>query len=77
MSLDSAKKFCQRVQSDEALAKKMAEYPEVEDLCNSDLGKKEGFDFTKDELATAKKELTQEQIDNLHCHTENCSWLGG
>lgn len=77
MSLDSARKFCQMVQSDEGLAKKLADYPEVEDFCNSDLGKSHGFDFNKDELAAAKKELTQEQIDNLHCHTEACNWLGG
>ncbi len=72
MSLDSARKFCQKVQADEAFAKKLATYPEVEDFC-----KAEGFDFTKEELATAKKELTKEQIDNLHCHTEACNWLGG
>lgn len=77
MSLDSARKFCQKVQSDENLAKKLADYGEVEDFCKSDLGKSQGFDFTKDELATAKKELTKEQIDNLHCHTEACNWLGG
>ncbi len=77
MSLESARKFCQKVQTDENLAKKLADYPEVEDFCSSDLGKSEGFDFSKEELTTAKKELTQEQIDNLHCHTEACNWLGG
>ncbi len=77
MSLDSARKFCQRVQSDENLAKQLANYPEIEDFCNSDLAKAEGFSFNKDELAAAKQELTKEQIDNLHCHTEACNWLGG
>lgn len=77
MSLDSARKFCQMVQSDENLAKKLADYKEVEDFCQSDLGKSQGFDFNKEELETAKKELTKEQIDNLHCHTEACNWLGG
>lgn len=77
MSLESARKFCQKVQSDEGLAKKLAEYKEVEEFCNSDLAKSEGFSFSSDELDHAKKELTQEEIDNLHCHTADCNWMGG
>ena len=77
MSLDSATKFCQKVQSDEGLAKKLAEYKEVEDFCNSDLAQSNGFSFTSDELSRAKGDLTQEQLNNLHCHTADCNWMGG
>lgn len=72
MSLDSAKDFCQKAMADENFAKKLANYPSIGDFC-----KAEGYDFTQEELAAAKKELTKEEIDNLHCHTEACNWLGG
>jgi len=77
MSLDSARIFCQKVQSDEGLAKKLAEYKVVEDFCNSDLAQSNGFNFTSNELSRAKEELNQEQLDNLHCHTSECNWMGG
>jgi len=77
MSLESARKFCQKVQSDEILAKKLAGYKEVDDFCNSDLAKGDGFNFTSEELSLAMNELTKEQIDNLHCHTSDCNWVGG
>ena len=77
MSLESARMFCQKVQSDEGLAKKLAGYKEVQDFCNSDLGKSDGYNFSSDELNLAKNELTKEQLDNLHCHTADCNWMGG
>ena len=77
MSLDSARKFCQKVQSNEGLARKLAEYKEVEQFCNSDLAQSNEFTFTSNELTRAKEELTQEQLDNLHCHTADCNWMGG
>jgi predicted ribosomally synthesized peptide with nif11-like leader len=77
MSLDSARIFSQKVQSDEELAKKLAGYKEVEDFCNSDIAKSEGFNFTSYELNLAREELSQEQLDNLHCHTAECNWMGG
>ena len=77
MSVEAAKKFVEKVCSDESFAKGLGQHKDLQDFCNSPAAQKEGFSFSKDDLSSVTRELTEQQKENLRCHTEDCNWLGG
>ncbi len=63
MSVESAKAFVERMQSDEAFAKRVAEAESKEDRWV--IVKAEGFDFTKDEIEGSTGELSDAELDGV------------
>lgn len=61
MSLESAKKFIERMKTDEDFRKKVNECKDAEG--RMDLVKHDGFDFTAEELKGAGAELTERELD--------------
>jgi predicted ribosomally synthesized peptide with nif11-like leader len=72
MSIESAKAFLERMRNDEAFRKSVGEIATSEE--RMEYVKGAGFDFTKDEIANLKDELSDDDLDvvsgemNPHCY---------
>jgi predicted ribosomally synthesized peptide with nif11-like leader len=60
MSIESAKAFLERMRNDEDFRKSVEEIATAEE--RMEYVKEAGFDFTKDEIASHKDELTEEEL---------------
>jgi len=63
MSLESAQAFVAKLTTDEAFAAELKQAENAE-AC-ADLVKAAGFDFNEEELAAARAELSDEQLDGV------------
>lgn len=63
MSIEAAKSFIERMETDEKFNKKITACKDPEERMA--LVKTEGYDFTKDEIKQIKGRLTDEQLDNI------------
>lgn len=65
MSVVSAKAFIEKVKNDEDFKKKLGELKDGQ--ARMEYVKKEGFDFTKEEILKVKEEegLSDEELDNV------------
>jgi len=61
MSVESAKKFIEKVKADEAFAKKVKECKDSE--ARLAFAKASGFDFTAEEIKGLKTELSDDELD--------------
>ena len=63
MSIDSAKTFFERVQSDETFRRTVGEKSSIEERMA--FVKAAGFDFTNDELKSVQSELSDDDLDQV------------
>ena len=63
MSIESAKAFLERVQNDEDFRNSVGELGTAEE--RMEYVKKAGFDFTMEEMATLKDELSDNELSEL------------
>ncbi len=63
MSIESAKAFLERMKTDEDFRNSVGEIGTAEERL--EYVKKAGFDFTKDEIANLKDELSDDDMDNI------------
>jgi len=63
MSLESAKKFIERLKADENFRKKASEFKDAEARTN--FVKSQGFDFTKEDIELVKSELSNEELESI------------
>jgi predicted ribosomally synthesized peptide with nif11-like leader len=61
MSIESAKAFLERVKNDEDFRKELGEQASAEERMK--FVKAQGFDFTKEEINSLNKELSDEELD--------------
>lgn len=63
MSIESAKKFLERLNTDEDFAKKVTAFKDAD--ARMKFVKSEGFDFTAEEISSLKRELSDEELDSV------------
>ncbi len=63
MSIESAKAFMEKMRDDEDFRNSVGEIGTAEERL--EYVKKAGFDFTKDEIANLKDELSEEDLEKL------------
>lgn len=76
MSMESAKAFIERMQTDEKFAERIHTCKNSEERLACSKG--EGFDFTPEEIAAVKNELSMEELDAVaggQYHTLRCNLL--
>lgn len=74
MSIESAKAFLERMKNDEDFRKSVGEIATAEE--RMEYVKKAGFDFTMDEIATLKDELSEEELDVVSGgYVGGCGWF--
>ena len=61
MSIESAKAFLERIKNDEDFRNSVGEIGTAEERV--EYVKNAGFDFTKEEIATLKEELSDKELD--------------
>ena len=79
MSLESAKAFIEKMETDEDLRRKVNECKDQEG--RKALVKSEGFDFTGDDLKLAVGELSEEDLEGIaggsYCESSLCLFFHG
>jgi len=76
MSIESAKAFIEGLKNDEDFAKKVGECKDKEDRMA--FVRAAGYDFTKEEIAEAQGELTDDELEGVaggYTHTLTCYML--
>lgn len=63
MSISSAKAFMEKIKNDKEFAKKINEFKNPTEMQN--FVTKAGFDFTKEELNSLSKELSDDDLSNV------------
>ncbi len=75
MSMESAKAFVEKINTDPDFAKKVAGCKDPKERMT--FAKKEGFDFTADEVKSLSKELSDDALASLSggwgCSMDSCS----
>lgn len=74
MSLDSAKKFLAELEVNEELQKKIEACSEVEQRVK--VAQEAGFEFTKTEIQTVLKSLSDDDLDSITGGTRSHTYRG-
>ena len=74
MSIESAKAFLERLKNDEDFRKSVGERATSKE--RMEYVKKAGFDFTMEEIATLKEELSDIELDGVAGGSSKC-WRDG
>ena len=74
MSIESAKAFLERMKTDDEFRERMKEAADKE--ARMAIVKAEGFDFTMEEIATLKEELSDIELDMVAAGSSKC-WRDG
>ena len=79
MSIESAKAFFERMKNDENFRNSVGEIGSAKERL--EYVKKAGFDFTMEEIATLKEELSDIELDGIagggSCEIGGGEWRGG
>jgi len=75
MSKESAKKFMEKIKSDSGFAQRCEKCEDGDQAVA--FGKEEGYDFSKEELESASKEMKDEEGENIAVRMMNRCLLKG